>query len=83
MIELLGSLGSAIFDVEDQSLRDLEGIQDHATLMLSWHWEEDCDGMREAESKLELSEIQQGAGNATDRKGQNMASRDAQEFRKW
>lgn len=51
MIELLGSLGSVILDVKGQSLRDLLGIKHCATLILLWHWAEDCDGMPEAESR--------------------------------
>lgn len=49
MIELLGSLRSVILDVGDQSLHDLKGIKDRATLILEWHWADECDGIHEAQ----------------------------------
>ncbi|KAK5805900.1 hypothetical protein VI817_000158 [Penicillium citrinum] len=60
MVELLGSLGSVILDVRGQSLRDLEGLKNRATLIPLWHWAEECDGMAEAELmawKLEMANL--------------------------
>lgn len=45
MIEQLGSLGNTILDFGDDSLGNIEDLQENDTLLILWHWSGDCDGM--------------------------------------
>lgn len=50
MMKLLGSRRTLNLDVEGASFSCIEDLKDNAVLIVTWHWEKECDGTPEFNS---------------------------------